>query len=391
MRGKHDRYGHAVAQRRIIPAHAGQTALSSSSLVNATDHPRACGANGGLPMAFSWLTGSSPRMRGKRVEPVCDGAEVRIIPAHAGQTAPNRQDACPCPDHPRACGANRRYGRFSTRPVGSSPRMRGKRPVHHRVHADLRIIPAHAGQTPCSPRAARRWTDHPRACGANVFLAVDMPAEAGSSPRMRGKPGGWVERRHSRRIIPAHAGQTLAYYKPLQLPSDHPRACGANSALRPSNILQSGSSPRMRGKQRLTSIEHFAERIIPAHAGQTAVPTVADGTRSDHPRACGANHDCVRPLFRPFGSSPRMRGKHAVAGAARRVVRIIPAHAGQTSGLTYPMPSVADHPRACGANFRVREVVDAYAGSSPRMRGKRLHKRHRGKPVRIIPAHAGQT
>ena len=86
-----------------------------------------------------------------------------------------------------------------------------------------------------------------------------------------------------------------------------------------------------------------------------------------------------------------MRGKHAVAGAARRVVRIIPAHAGQTSGLTYPMPSVADHPRACGANFRVREVVDAYAGSSPRMRGKRLHKRHRGKPVRIIPAHAGQT
>ena len=269
MRGKHDRYGHAVAQRRIIPAHAGQTALSSSSLVNATDHPRACGANGGLPMAFSWLTGSSPRMRGKRVEPVCDGAEVRIIPAHAGQTAPNRQDACPCPDHPRACGANRRYGRFSTRPVGSSPRMRGKRPVHHRVHADLRIIPAHAGQTPCSPRAARRWTDHPRACGANVFLAVDMPAEAGSSPRMRGKPGGWVERRHSRRIIPAHAGQTPGSSCSRAGYPDHPRACGANDRHRHQGAPVRGSSPRMRGKLGEQTLPPRLVRIIPAHAGQT--------------------------------------------------------------------------------------------------------------------------
>ena len=208
---------------------------------------------------------------------------------------------------------------------------------------------------------------------------------------MRGKLKHLGDLIDHRWIIPAHAGQTYRYGCGRHRQPDHPRACGANPVRTVPSLWASGSSPRMRGKQRLTSIEHFAERIIPAHAGQTAVPTVADGTRSDHPRACGANHDCVRPLFRPFGSSPRMRGKHAVAGAARRVVRIIPAHAGQTSGLTYPMPSVADHPRACGANFRVREVVDAYAGSSPRMRGKRLHKRHRGKPVRIIPAHAGQT
>ena len=132
------------------------------------------------------------------------------------------------------------------------------------------------------------------------------------------------------RIIPAHAGQTLAYYKPLQLPSDHPRACGANSALRPSNILQSGSSPRMRGKRRCQLSQMARDRIIPAHAGQT----------------CG--------------------GRRGPACSA-------------------------DHPRACGANVGV-DVSDAFGcGSSPRMRGKRLHKRHRGKPVRIIPAHAGQT
>ena len=164
---------------------------------------------------------------------------------------------------------------------------------------------------------------------------------------MRGKPGANGAVVMGERIIPAHAGQTPRPRATPTARTDHPRACGANSALRPSNILQSGSSPRMRGKP--------------------------------------------RPLLRSCGSSPRMRGKHAVAGAARRVVRIIPAHAGQTSGLTYPMPSVADHPRACGANFRVREVVDAYAGSSPRMRGKPERLFVRACRPRIIPAHAGQT
>ena len=269
--------------------------------------------------------------------------------------------------------------------------MRGKR-IGMAVDAiGNRIIPAHAGQTRCERCRRYGRADHPRACGANTSTEGNADSTYGSSPRMRGKQRAFIENTLKPRIIPAHAGQTDVARWSGNWRTDHPRACGANSRLLQAATTSLGSSPRMRGKQRLTSIEHFAERIIPAHAGQTAVPTVADGTRSDHPRACGANHDCVRPLFRPFGSSPRMRGKPAVAGAARRVVRIIPAHAGQTSGLTYPMPSVADHPRACGANFRVREVVDAYAGSSPRMRGKRLHKRHRGKPVRIIPAHAGQT
>ena len=253
------------------------------------------------------------------------------------------------------------------------------------------IIPAHAGQTYRYGCGLHRQPDHPRACGANPVRTVPSLWASGSSPRMRGKHLDRGQRRQHVRIIPAHAGQTTRVYRKHVETADHPRACGANRRCAMVRQLAYGSSPRMRGKLSPTTSRYNFPRIIPAHAGQTAPYVHRTFCRADHPRACGANHDCVRPLFRPFGSSPRMRGKHAVAGAARRVVRIIPAHAGQTSGLTYPMPSVADHPRACGANFRVREVVDAYAGSSPRMRGKRLHKRHRGKPVRIIPAHAGQT
>ena len=208
--------------------------------------------------------------------------------------------------------------------------MRGKRPVHHRVHADLRIIPAHAGQTPCSPRAARRWTDHPRACGANVFLAVDMPAEAGSSPRMRGKHRVHRVRGRGIRIIPAHAGQTTVIGTKAHPFADHPRACGANLASRRFHHGLSGSSPRMRGKPARGLSRKGRPRIIPAHAGQTTWRSCAASNPADHPRACGANPLGQINVSGFAGSSPRMRGKRSSSALAASAKRIIPAHAGQT-------------------------------------------------------------
>lgn len=50
-----------------------------------------------------------------------------------------------------------------------------------------------------------------------------------------------------------------------------------------------GSSPRMRGKLTAAFVVLWRLRIIPAHAGQTIATAVAGIPRSDHPRACGAN------------------------------------------------------------------------------------------------------
>ena len=73
-------------------------------------------------------------------------------------------------------------------PVGSSPRVRGKRETALDKALTLRIIPARAGQT--SPRcsALRAGPDHPRACGANMCGSLPLRGPAGSSPRVRGKP-----------------------------------------------------------------------------------------------------------------------------------------------------------------------------------------------------------
>ena len=152
--------------------------------------------------------------------------------------------------------------------------------------------------------------------------------------------------------------------------ADHPRACGANAMLKNGAYTGNGSSPRMRGKQRAFIENTLKPRIIPAHAGQTDVARWSGNWRTDHPRACGANSRLLQAATTSLGSSPRMRGKQRLTSIEHFAERIIPAHAGQTCGGRRGPACSADHPRACGANFRVREVVDAYAGSSPRMRGK---------------------
>ena len=87
-------------------------------------------------------------MRGKRAGGKHDGRRVRIIPAHAGQTKSKRVRAFSMPDHPRACGANRPLDFNLKSERGSSPRMRGKLFCVFVLCFSLRIIPAHAGQTP---------------------------------------------------------------------------------------------------------------------------------------------------------------------------------------------------------------------------------------------------
>ena len=152
--------------------------------------------------------GSSPRMRGKPSCLQCRAGPSRIIPAHAGQTALLNSSAVISPDHPRACGANLGMLSFLLAARGSSPRMRGKRVLGRDQVTAFRIIPAHAGQTRLFDGVPTSVPDHPRACGANGWIAFDIARIRGSSPRMRGKRHRRATRPRATRIIPAHAGQT---------------------------------------------------------------------------------------------------------------------------------------------------------------------------------------
>ena len=273
------------------------------------------------------------------------------------------------PDHPRACGANRWPPTRARSRNGSSPRVRGKLLELDKGQRHVRIIPARAGQTAWRIFRFSACPDHPRACGANALTLAMLVLQSGSSPRVRGK------RKHDgmpvalRRIIPARAGQTVFRGQAYRQLPDHPRACGANPQLLCCVVCCCGSSPRVRGKPPSMPVAVPRTRIIPARAGQTAWRFRWCRSFADHPRACGANH------FFPFCI----------------FFRIIPARAGQTalsSGLTSDSP---DHPRACGANVMARSWPMSTSGSSPRVRGKLIVFFGHDWSVRIIPARAGQT
>ena len=356
---------------RIIPAHAGQTVLKAGGQSKGTDHPRACGANDSTSNATGKAHGSSPRMRGKLHRSHLRTDVPRIIPAHAGQTRPKPRTPVSPTDHPRACGANLAHAFGNLFAIGSSPRMRGKRGMQITEELRARIIPAHAGQTarPCTSSAD--LTDHPRACGANRHVVKRRPQSVGSSPRMRGKLLLCFRVPSLVRIIPAHAGQTPPSGLATSGTPDHPRACGANAKVASSKFGTFGSSPRMRGKPIMGACYPITRRIIPAHAGQTSSLLPLSFLSTDHPRACGANYALDMEIPSGSGSSPRMRGKLSRGHCHSHALRIIPAHAGQTNGHPTRGTHPADHPRACGANQQAAKNHTEFCGSSPRMRGKR--------------------
>ena len=187
MRGKllADPIPHGL--ERIIPAHAGQTVRPAFAVHDEADHPRACGANSRLRQKVNHCRGSSPRMRGKLPISVGGCPACRIIPAHAGQTWWCRCGSWRTPDHPRACGANAVLPSMLMDRSGSSPRMRGKQHPISELDRLRRIIPAHAGQTAPCYTATVVQADHPRACGANRCAMCGVCGDDGSSPRMRGK------------------------------------------------------------------------------------------------------------------------------------------------------------------------------------------------------------
>ena len=167
-------------------------------------------------------------MRGKLKAYDADSLSERIIPAHAGQTSHTRIASPACSDHPRACGANISPPSMGRPHPGSSPRMRGKLVTDANNAVRVRIIPAHAGQTDRKPHNNSSSTDHPRACGANSASPLRVIFAIGSSPRMRGKRRQKSCHTTPRRIIPAHAGQTRGVWWHGFRHADHPRACGAN-------------------------------------------------------------------------------------------------------------------------------------------------------------------
>ena len=269
--------------------------------------------------------------------------------------------------------------------------MRGTRCRDRIWRSVYRIIPAHAGNSVSRRTTIPTSTDHPRACGELTEAAVRRWFVVGSSPRMRGTP--WYTAPGGRRvrIIPAHAGNSSASSLMLRMPTDHPRACGELFFRLMAESAESGSSPRMRGTHGGALFGKHILRIIPAHAGNSRTSPARTSMSADHPRACGELSSLDTSTLPSSGSSPRMRGTQPQEVRAGLWHRIIPAHAGNSLWSAYRASWTPDHPRACGELGGAYVALTAFGGSSPRMRGTQLGLQRRARSVRIIPAHAGNS
>ena len=169
------------------PLVAGPTCRDKPDQTRPPDHPRSCGANRhgrgkGLPGA-----GSSPLVRGQLDFFLGGLVRSRIIPARAGPTMPKMLLIDLCTDHPRSCGANLSETFHHAATSGSSPLVRGQRVDAVGERLAWRIIPARAGPTKVPADTELTVTDHPRSCGANGVQPRPENAPSGSSPLVRGQ------------------------------------------------------------------------------------------------------------------------------------------------------------------------------------------------------------
>ena len=297
----------------IIPAYAGSTLAGRIRPCKTRDHPRVCGEHPvatALPLV---RMGSSPRMRGApgHVDLVCE--LVGIIPAYAGSTASPCCPAAASRDHPRVCGEHTTLTGLDVKAPGSSPRMRGARRLQHPGNRRPGIIPAYAGSTSTMPTSCSPSWDHPRVCGEHGAAGRSTSRPAGSSPRMRGARHNCMFFVCKWGIIPAYAGSTEAQNLVALALGDHPRVCGEHRMSGDVAENAAGSSPRMRGAPLEVRRPGREGGIIPAYAGSTPTKLVRDEAPRDHPRVCGEHPRTPSAVTPSVGSSPRMRGAPARA------------------------------------------------------------------------------
>ena len=194
-------------------------------------------------------------------------------------------------------------------PLRSPPRVRGKvHPAHHAEQGDG-ITPAYAGKSRCNLPSTAPWKDHPRVCGEKPRIFFMSIRSAGSPPRMRGKGQPLYIVVSESGITPACAGKSLVRELLLIVSRDHPRVCGEKPMPHSFVNHSTGSPPRMRGKAEDTRSAGRTAGITPACAGKSVAITCRAWYPRDHPRVCGEKEAGALSEVYETGSPPRVRGK----------------------------------------------------------------------------------
>ena len=150
---------------RSIPACAGEPSSLAPCILTDWVYPRVCGGTHRTRnRSFSW-DGLSPRVRGN-LEGLCPAAaELRSIPACAGEPHTRARWLIAVQVYPRVCGGTRTYGHSPSDDDGLSPRVRGNLMPVIKAYVDPGSIPACAGEPRWTCLGGRTRKVYPRVCG----------------------------------------------------------------------------------------------------------------------------------------------------------------------------------------------------------------------------------
>ena len=230
-----------------IPACAGEPRQGFELGVTCKVYPRVCGGTpvGRGPAARQ--KGLSPRVRGNRLRRIGGGRPGRSIPACAGEPAAPGRAVRTGGVYPRVCGGTGHTPAIVAHVCGLSPRVRGNHLSQPITNADVRSIPACAGE----PTAACQWRRlgkvYPRVCGGTEYLLRKTRAPSGLSPRVRGNRPAAID------------GPEGGVY---------PRVCGGTTGQCSRRFAGRGLSPRVRGNLLAAPESQLRKRSIPACAGE---------------------------------------------------------------------------------------------------------------------------
>ncbi len=272
--------------------------------------------------------GSSPQSRGTLKSAEIAKLHTRFIPAIAG----NAWHQCPSTDrgtvHPRDRGERLVIVSIFARQFGSSPRSRGTHRGRTQAGLDTRFIPAIAGNAIPPPYWRKTRPVHPRDRGERMRCILAITALIGSSPRSRGTLVTSSRSNPFARFIPAIAGNATGEKYASGSTTVHPRDRGERTVPDLDAYIPTGSSPRSRGTRPVARSRRRSDRFIPAIAGNASRTSIRVRFSPVHPRDRGERCVCRTSLSRPRGSSPRSRGTPVATHVSRRLVRFIPAIAG---------------------------------------------------------------
>ncbi len=193
------------------------------------------------------------------------------------------------------------------------------------------------------------------------------------------------------RFTPTRVWKTAAVGLAVGQRQVHPHACGEDRGLPTQEVAPYGSPPRVWGRHFVCFGPVHDRRFTPTRVGKTAWPSMPASTHSVHPHAWGEDCSYAHRHMPSHGSPPRVWGRQRWWLDIIQRHRFTPTRVGKTVRSPLSLPFVSVHPHACGEDVSSNARMEGALGSPPRVWGRRAPRPDQAALRRFTPTRVGKT